>query len=55
MDHVSICTVLTFHGTEYQVMREDGVVLASTFIEHYAKVMLKAIAADIEKNDNACS
>ena len=53
MNHASIYTVITSAGTEYQIMREDGVILASTFIEHYAEVILKAIEADIEKNDNA--
>ena len=52
MNHVSIDTVLTSAGIEYQIVREDGVILATTCIEHYANVILKAIAADIEKNDN---
>ena len=53
MNHVSIDKVLTSHGYEYQIVREDGVILATTCIDHYAEVILKAIAADIDKNDNA--
>ena len=53
MNHVSLDTVLTSSGTEYQVVREDGIILATTCIEHYAEVILKAIEADIDKNDNA--
>lgn len=52
MNHVSLDRVLTSHGDEWQVVREDGVILATTYSEHYANVILKAIADDIEKNDN---
>ena len=52
MNHVSIDTVITSAGIEYQIVREDGVILATTCIKHYADVIFKAIAADIEKNDN---
>ena len=52
MDHVYLNKVNTSIGTEYQIMREDGIVLATTYIEHYADVLLKAIAADIGKADD---
>ncbi len=52
MDHVSINEVVTSIGIEYQIVREDGVVLAMTYIKHYAKVILKAIANDIDFEDD---
>ena len=52
MNHISLDTVITSVGTEYQIVREDGIILATTYIKHYADVILKAIAADIDKNDN---
>ena len=39
MNHVSLVEVLTSSGTEYQVVREDGVILAFTYIKHYADVI----------------
>ena len=51
MGHVYLNKVSTSIGTEYQIVREDGIVLATTYIEHYADVLLKAIAADIDKAD----
>lgn len=51
MNHVSLVEVLTSSGTEYQVVREDGVILAFTYIKHYADVIFHAIASDIDKND----
>ena len=51
MNHVSLVEVLTSSGTEYQVVREDGVILAFTYIKHYADVIFNAIASDIDKND----
>ena len=52
MDHVSINKAATSIGTEYQIVREDGIVLASTCIKHYANVILKAIADDIDHEDD---
>ena len=50
-DHVSIEKVNTSYGTEYQIVREDGVVLATTRIKHYAKVIKDAINDDINAED----
>ena len=52
MDHVSINEVATSIGTEYQIVREDGMVLATTHIKYYASVILKAIANDIDIEDD---
>ena len=52
MDHVSLSKVITSYGIEYQIVREDGVILATTYIKHYADVILQAIAADIDSYDD---
>ena len=51
MDHIYLNKVNTSIGIEYQIVREDGIVLATTYIEHYADVLLKALAADIDSAD----
>ena len=52
MDHVSINEVITSIGTEYQIVREDGMVLAVTYIKHYAIIIFEAIANDIDSEDD---
>ena len=51
MNHVYLDKVITSIGIEYQIVRDDGIVLATTYIEDYADVILKAIAAAIDKAD----
>ena len=50
-EHATIEEVNTSCGTEYRIVREDGMVLAVTCIKHYANVIKNAINEDIIAED----